>query len=400
MGKQNYNSENMEQQQQQLIAVPYEYISGCNLDDDTIDLRELWRLLLKRKKTIFLTTISVFLASLLYLFLAPSLYDAKATIKIGHTMVTNNGRLVPTYLEDVKRLKHYLDIAYDTAGKYRPDDTTTFISEVTVPRKVGGFISITAMGLSNEEAISELKKPVQEIITRHNAYYEAIRTQKTAKITDLRKKIKYNQVTVIPAIEAGLDLLKTDQLKKIEKQISDLKKKTIPLLERKIEDARAEIMTREKTVEKMQSNLQNLTSQYPAVASITTSQISYNQAAIDRLKFNIIELQEKINRIKRDKIPALEVQRLKILKETIPAKESQLKKIKEVTIPGMEAEIKKIEISMKEPYLVRTRLVTQFLTHDYPAKPRRILIAAAALLAGLLAGIMAALFREFLAKQN
>ncbi len=393
-----HQNDNMEKQQ--LIAVPYEYMAVCNADDDTIDLRELWHVLLKRKKTILATTISVLLAAALYLFLTPSLYDAKGSIKIGHTMAINNGRLTPTYFEDAKRLKHYLDIAYDTAGKYRPEGTTTYIRKVSVPRKLTGFISVTAMGLSNEEAIRELQKPVQEIITRHDAYYESIKSQKNAEITDLRKKIEYNQKTVIPRIKASIDLLKTDQLKKIDRQINDLKEETIPLLEKKIEEAHSEIITREETIDKMRSNLQNLVHKYPAVASITASQISNNQAEIDRLKSTITELQEKINLIKQEQIPGLEVQRLKILKETIPAKEAELAKIKEVTIPGLEAEIKKIETSMKEPYLVRSRVINQFLTHDYPAKPRRKLIVAVALFSGLIAGIMLALFREFLSKQK
>ena len=65
------------------IVIPYGYVPYCPPEEDEIDLRELWRTLKKRKKTVWGVTFGVFFVALLYVAFASSIYEAKALLEVG-----------------------------------------------------------------------------------------------------------------------------------------------------------------------------------------------------------------------------------------------------------------------------------------------------------------------------
>jgi LPS O-antigen subunit length determinant protein (WzzB/FepE family) len=150
------------------------------------------------------------------------------------------------------------------------------------------------------------------------------------------------------------------------------------------------------------------------MATMTAMQIAGFQNDIAKLHLNIIDLQAQIKkivdetipnlekqktRIVEQKIPDLEAQKRHLLEETIPQKNATIKKLLEITIPKMAARIEQIKLENKPPYLTRTAIVGDILTHDHPVKPRKKLIVALAGILGLMLGVFLAFFREFLSRE-
>ena len=443
-------------ERQPFVAVPYEYLPFCNPEEDTIDLRDLWTVIVRRKWLILAVAVGAVAAAFAYIMLSMPAYEAKATIEIGHELRHGKGNgLVSMYFGDVNVLKHYLDTKYDTAGKYRKNGENAYISKISCPKKTGGFLTISAIGPDNEQAVHILSAPIEEIIARHQRYFEAVIQKKQDQIQHIRHQIEYDLNVELPRLKATLALLKNMQAKKIEDKIRlartiDLKKieeqiklaesvdlkridqkieflnnEQIPTIEQKMKAIAQEITQKENDIEKMRHELSKLVEKDAAMATMIAMQTANLQNDISRLRIRMIDFQSEIKKIKEEgipdlqkkktallketipnlkrqrvrileqQIPDLEAEKKHLLEETIPTKQAEIKKMQDITIPNLKIKIKQIESSMKPPYLEMTRVVGRIYTHDYPVKPRKKLILALAVLTGLMLGIFLAFFWEF-----
>jgi len=215
------NESHPNEDRQQMVMVPVDCLPLCNQADDEIDLRQLFSMLWKRKWLIGLIAACFIILALIYvLAVAKPVYEARATIEIGHTLVQKPGKPGRAeYFENALSLKQCLDTTFDTAGKYRKTDTTSYIDAVTVPKKLPhGFLTITAVAPDNRQAIAELKKVIGEIIQRHQNFYNAFVTQKQIAIEALKQALKYSNETILPRLEAGLKHLETVEFESLNTQ--------------------------------------------------------------------------------------------------------------------------------------------------------------------------------------
>ncbi len=382
------------------LVIPYGYTPYNQPEEDEVDLRELWHTLKKRKKTVLATTAIVFAIAVAYIFFAKPLYEAKATVVIGKQLVKTSGGVVEKYFENAKTLKQILDVRFDTAKKYRDENMTAYIENVTVPKKSAGFIIITANAPSNEEATNMLKQPIDIIFKRHQTFYDTILDIKKNQVDALMKQLDYLKTAERQKLQKELDLSRSIDLKKIESKIALIKNGEIPSIEKKIEASKKDISEKEKNISDMQSKLMITAKQDPTLAAMVAMQISNLQNDIAHLSKKIIDYQMTIEKLLKETIPDLEKEKKIILEKVIPAKEAAIKELESITIPKLSAQIEEIEASMKPPYLQKTQLVGKIYTHDYPVKPKKKLILAIALITGLFLGIFLAFFFEFIAKNE
>ena len=311
------------------------------LEEDEIDLWELWQTVKKRKYIILITTLIIFAIALLYAFTRKPVYEAKATIQIGKQLIkSNDGTLYEKYFDDAKSLKHMLDVEYDTAGKYRNKNQTSYIDSIDIPRKTGGFLTITADAPSNKEAIKILKKPIDEIIAKHKAYFDSI-------------------------IE-----IKRHEIDKLSKQLNSIKNNEIPATKKKIKELKSDISKKEKMLANMKNRVSRAAEQSPALAAMAAMQMANLQNDIARLSKEIIGYQLKIT------------------------------ELESITIPEISAKIDELKASMKPPYLEMTQVVGKIYTLNYPVKPKKKLILVVALVTGLILGIFLAFFVEFIGSKR
>ncbi len=397
------------------------------MNEDTIDLRELFTVLKRRKKLIWLVTGLFTLLALVYVLLATPWWQAKATVEIGRKLQkSNTGMLIPQYFSDTKKLEQYLNIKYDTTGKYKDKNSTGYIKSITLPKKSNAFINITAYAHSNNEAVKILKKPIDDIVHKDKIYYDAILTEKQDRLEKLHQNFVYNKNSILPQLKQSLAFLKTVGLKKINdkikliksiqlKKISDkikvLKTINIVTLNNKKKQCEAEILNKKTSVQSMRKEIFRVVKREPSLAAMSAMQMANLENDIAHLNTKIIDIESQIQIIREETIPNLEkdkmsileesiptikAQKRKLLEQIIPAKEAEIEKMTSITLPGIQTQIKEIKMSMKEPYLVMSHIVHKIYTQDKPVKPKKALILIIAFITGLMLSVFLAFFLEFL----
>ena len=412
----------------QLITVPIEYLPLCNPEDDEIDLRELLAVLIRQKWLIAVILVLVMALGSFYAFVvAKPLYEARATIEIGYHLPVSGGKASGrVYFGSAAAIKHYLDTRYDTSGKYRAPGTMAWVSKITVPKKAKRFLSVTALGSDNKLAVAALQQPLDDILTRHRLFYDAILEKKKDAARNLEKQVSVNRKIILPQLQTALKILQTTEVQKLESQIrlartgdlgqlkceiAFLEEQEIPTIEKKIAECRKEINEKEAAIDRMRVELKNLVQKDAAMATLIALQISNLGKEISRLQLMVLDYRGRIKKIRKETIPGLEKKKTEIIEqvipdlearkrhlveEKIPGKKAEITELLEQTIPDLETQIRQLKRRMAPPYLVKTAIVGGIQTHDHPVKPRKALIVSLSGVLGLMLGLFLAFLREYL----
>jgi uncharacterized protein involved in exopolysaccharide biosynthesis len=136
------------------VLVPCSYIPWHPSEEDEIDLRDLWNVLVKRKSVIFAVMAVAILLSLAYVFTAKPVYQAKAMLQIGSI----NSKPV----ENAGDLKTKLSVIYHVNDKNIRHEYP-YISAISVPKNSDSLLELTVRGLDNQSAEQKLESVSHEI---------------------------------------------------------------------------------------------------------------------------------------------------------------------------------------------------------------------------------------------
>lgn len=149
--------------------------------NDEIDLKELWGVVLKRKKIIFLFTVGSLLLGIVYAFMQKPIYEVKAVIEIGSYSVTNTN----TFLESPQNLMKRLDVIY--IDNKNANDVSS-LKRVDLVKGTQNLIEIVATANSNEDATQKLKLIVEDIYSRHTLILNSYLALMKTKMKNLEKQ--------------------------------------------------------------------------------------------------------------------------------------------------------------------------------------------------------------------
>lgn len=164
--------------------------SGC-IEEDEIDLRELWATLQKRKMMIAGVTLLITLLSVVYVFSLKPIYAAKAMVEIG--------QINQKFIEPLKEIQTKLSFEYNV-GK---SATMPSLQSISIPKGATGILNFEVYGHDNATARTFLEKILSEV------------TQKYQQKTDLYLQ---NQKRLIAINQQKLD----ETTKKLKKMQQDL----------------------------------------------------------------------------------------------------------------------------------------------------------------------------------
>lgn len=139
------------------------------IEEDEIDLKELWKTIVKRKVFIFLFTTIVTVLAIIWALTRTPIYEVKAFVEVGN---------IPNYskaIENPNNLVQRLEIIY---MNNIPKEATTIIKKVAVVKKAINLIELNVQSTSNDKAINKLNEIVDEIKNIHkikiDTYIESI----------------------------------------------------------------------------------------------------------------------------------------------------------------------------------------------------------------------------------
>ncbi len=180
------------------------------IQEDEIDLREIFATLKKRKKLIGIITVALTMLAIIYaFFIAKPIYEIKTMIEIG--------QIDAKPIDSVNNVQQKLSYEYQVNTKGNKIELPR-VKSISVPKKADSILALSINSYSNDEGI----KYIQNIISKIKIQYK----EKTNAYTNSQKEL----ITLIQK-----DILdNTDSLLQMKKKLDTYSQKIISL---KSEDA-------------------------------------------------------------------------------------------------------------------------------------------------------------------
>ena len=122
------------------------------IQEDEIDLKELFNTLMKKKKFITVFTAIVTVLAIIWAVTRTPLYETRAFIEVGS--------IEKVVIENPNNLAQRLQIVYMNNV---PEGQTTTIEKVAIVKKATNLIELATHSVSNEKAISKLNEIIDNI---------------------------------------------------------------------------------------------------------------------------------------------------------------------------------------------------------------------------------------------
>ena len=332
------------------------------IQEDKIDLRELFSVLKRRKKLIWSVTGFFTLLTLTYVLVATPWWQVNATLEIVKYIDNSTGKEI--YLEKGAGASERLKVKYIDVYKHVKDRSSK-IESISSSKKNPQFIPIYALGKDNQLALSEIQKVIDDLQNRHQKIIDEIIAKKQSELDGIDRKIFQIEHYKMTDITEKVDYIKKVELPAIDKKMftveSDLKKS---------------ITQKEEAVK----NLSSLNDE--------ASLAALRMAQIQGLEYKISENEMKLINLNTEKQKALST--------TLPDLARKLEQLKKIDLAELQEKRKLTVLSMQSHNYHNTNIIGSIITQDKPVKPKKKLIVIVAFITGLMLSVFLAFFLEFL----
>ena len=417
------------------------------LEEDEIDLRELFNTIWDKKVFIIILTLIITVTAGIFAYKKTPIYEVKSHLELGY--------INKEKIEDIDALEQKLKVIFSVEDmKFETDSFEKGI--VTSIKQVKGaksFLEIKTEGFSNESALiknKEVLKFIQDLSEEKIKEYEIILDN---SILDTQREINFIQNIEIKNIKSQIDIIKDQEIENIDKQIDILKTQNIKNIDReinlllsqevpilkmninflakvKIKSLEDKIGYNSKSLQKYISEIdklnQNLEKSDTALSMVVSVQILNYQNLITNAQNQIKDLELQLEIIKNETIPKLKYNLENITNIQIKDLENKKKNILNIDIKNLENKklnvsndtIRKLEdrinielqtrisqlnvkmdiqnFKKSAQNLANTKLVGDYIINDFPIKPKKSLIIVVAFVTGFILSIFLVFFLQFI----
>ena len=311
------------------------------LEEDEIDLKELFKTIWAKKIFIVIFTLVVTILAGFYAYIKTPIYEAKALVEIGeYTLdkkISNSDSVTISKfsIDDASVVTRKLTTLFIDMEKNLKDKTSE-ISNISVVKGLKNFLEIKSESTSNEEAKNEILKVLTFVQNEHEKILDDVKKQKEM------------------------------ELRNIDLQISDIKSKSVALIDKKIENNIKNLKSLEEQLKQVDENLKKIDSLNPSLAALKLMEKRDITNSINTITIQNFELESKKDELLTTNLYTLE----------------ESKKI--------------IELSLLPHNYKNTQIVGEIMTNDFPTKPKKSLIVAVAFVTGFIISIFLVFFIQFI----
>jgi len=332
------------------------------IQEDEIDLKELFKTIWSRKFFMSIFTIVVTVCSIVYvLFIATPIYEAKAVIEIGYFNKDGKKELI----DDTARLTQELNVIFIDSQKSSSLEKNASIDHISIVKNNKDFMEITANGISNESSVREIETAMSYIQDKHK------------KAIDERVK---NIEIQIKNIDREIELTKTNRLQRLDEDIAMIKEYSIPLLDKKIEIVENDIKEYENQLKITNESIRKTQNTNPTLSALSIMDKRDLETRISSARIKILDMQKEKESIIKITMPQLLRDRDKILNIDLV----QLQEKKEL-----------LSFSIEPHNYQNTEVVGEIMTNNYPIKPKKKLVVTVAFVTAFILAIFLVFFMEF-----
>ena len=300
------------------------------IQEDEIDLKELFKTIWAKKIFIVIFTLVVTILAGFYAYSKTPIYEAKALLEIGEYKKNP--------VDDAVALEKKLSTIFIDMEKNLKDKTSQ-ISNISVVKGLKNFLEIKSESTSNEEAKNEILKVLTFVQNEHEKILDDVKKQKEM------------------------------ELRNIDLQISDIKSKSVALIDKKIENNIKNLKSLEEQLKQVDENLKKIDTLNPSLAAL-----------------KLMEKRDITNSINTITIQNFEL-------------ESKKDELLTTTLYKLEESKQIAESLLLSHNYKNTQIVGEIMTNDFPTKPKKILIVAVAFVTGFIISIFLVFLFNFI-KQN
>jgi LPS O-antigen subunit length determinant protein (WzzB/FepE family) len=355
------------------------------IQEDEIDLRELFKTLAKNKKFIIIFTTITTLLALVYVMVKTPIYEVKSNVQIGF--------IGKELIADPSTLVKTLNIVFNVEDKVSTKDK--FISEVSkisTNKKLKNFIDIRTQAISNEEALKKNKEVVKYIQNKYQDKIDQYILNNNNNIKDIKIQISNLENLEKKDIKSEINRIKTQKLVNIDKQI-EFNKQKVKSIDEKIKFHTDKLKQYTKEINKLyKNNVKNTNSSIATIASI--QMVNYQNL--------ILNSQNKIEDLKLSKeliltqtIPNLNIKQENIKNDTLRKLQYKLDNIIPTKKDKLLQKIETLKYNNSEQNIQNSKVVGDFIVKNSPIKPKKILIVIVAFITGLILSIFLVFIIEF-----
>jgi LPS O-antigen subunit length determinant protein (WzzB/FepE family) len=324
--------------------------------EDEIDLKELFNTIWQKKLFIVLFTFVITLCAGIYAYTKTPIYEVKSIMEIGF--------IEKQLVEEQSILEQKLNIIFSVNDKnINNDPEKGIVSSISPVKTVKNFIEIKTEAISNEIAIAKSREILEYTQKLYEPKIGLYKTNTQNELFNTKRDIELLKTQEIKTIENEINFLKNERMKKLNDQIS--------FYTSNLEKYNKEINSLYKSNSSEQDKVNSMI--------VSVQLVNYQNL--------ILNAQNQISDL------GLQVQQ--IIKDTIPKLEIKKDNINNVQIKSLEEKITNIEFKITEQNLSNTRLVGDYITSEYPAKPKKSLIIAVAFVTGFILSIFTVFFMQF-----
>jgi capsular polysaccharide biosynthesis protein len=362
-----------------------------SFQEDEIDLRELFKILVRYKVFIAIFTIIVTFGAIIYALSKTPIYEVKSNVQVGY--------IGETLIVEPDTLVKILNIVFSVEDKISSNNE--FISEVTTistNKNLKNFIEIKTEAISNEEAVKKNNEVVDFIKNSYQPKIEQYITETKNSIENIKRAIKNIDDFEAKNIKEQIRILKEQSIVKINEEIKFLKGFKLKTIESKIDFHTKKLDEYTKSVNKLYSDAKNY--QDVATSAIVSMQMVNYQNLILNSQNKIEDLKIEKEIISTQTIPNLEIKKENISNEQIRKLQHQIdvelvsKKIK------LNEQMNNLNYNITEQNIRNNEIIGDFIVKNYPIKPKRKLIVVVAFVSGLVLSIFIAFFLNFFREEK
>ncbi|OCL83531.1 GNVR domain-containing protein [Arcobacter porcinus] len=198
------------------------------IQEDEIDLKELFTIIWDKKLFISIFTIFITILTGFYIYNKTPIYEVKSYIEIGY--IDNE------VLEDINILEQKLKVIFSVnEPKIGVDGFKEgIITSIKQIKGVKNLLEVKTQSYSNETSLEknkEVLKFVQDLFIEKIKQYEIISDN---SILDTKREIDFIKNIEIKNIKSQIDILKEQELKNIDREIEILKEQELKNIDREI----------------------------------------------------------------------------------------------------------------------------------------------------------------------
>ncbi|MCT7646431.1 Wzz/FepE/Etk N-terminal domain-containing protein [Aliarcobacter butzleri] len=325
------------------------------LQEDEIDLKELFKTIWSYKKFILIFTFIVTVLSIIYVSLKTPIYQVKSVIKIGS--------IADVPLEDSNILEKNIRVIFGLDNNsFSIKEDEGIVTGINIVKNATSLLEVTTEAFTNEKAILKQHEVLEYLQDEYKYKIDEFIFKTNLNIKNLEGQIKYiNEVKKVQK-EENIDFLNRVDLVLIENKLNFNKEK----------------------LSQYQENINNILkkrSSNDTQNMLSAMEILNYQSLILSLQNQIENLNKEKQNILVDKIPNIKRELEYNIKNEL---EDILNRI----------ELEKLKLTNK--IAKNSEVVGSILVNEHPIKPKKSLIVVVSFVTGFILSIFLVFFIQFI----